>query len=54
MTRCTIDLDVTLVVTEHHYLKGKAPLGAEVTYDEKIKALAMLLSVEGIIAEERL
>jgi uncharacterized small protein (DUF1192 family) len=52
--RYTIDLDITLVVTEHRYPKGKAPFGAEVTYGEKIKAMAVLLSVAGIIAEERL
>ena len=54
VTRYTIDVDVTLVVTEHRYSKGKAPLGAEVRYGEKIKSMAVLLSTEGIIAEERL
>jgi transposase len=54
VTRFTIDLDVVLVVTEHRYSKGSVPPGAEVTYGDKIKGLTALLSVEGIIAEERL
>jgi len=54
VTRYTLDVETTLVVTEHRYPKGAAPLGAEVTYGEKIKALTVLLSTEGIIAEERL
>jgi transposase len=53
-TRYTLDVDVTLVVTEHRYPRGATPLGAEVTYGEKMKALTVLLSTEGIIAEERL
>ena len=55
-TRFTIDIDITVVVTEHRYLLGSIPLEhrTEVTYGSRIKALAALLSTEGIIAEERL
>jgi hypothetical protein len=54
VSRYVIDVEVNLVVTEHRYAKGKAPRGNEVTYGENIKAMSVLLSTEGIIAEERL
>ena len=54
VTRYTLDLDITLVVTEHRYPKGIAPRGAEVAYGDNIKSLAALLCVEGVIAQERL
>jgi len=54
VSRYTLDVDVILVVREHRYIKGSAPMGAEVTYGDKIKTLSALLSTEGIIAEERL
>ena len=53
-TRYTIDIDIMLVVTEHRYFDGSTPKGAEITYGDQIKSLATLLSVDGIIAEERL
>jgi len=46
VTRYTIDVETTLVVTEHRYYKGSAPLGAEVTYGDMLKSLAALLTVE--------
>ncbi len=54
VTRYTLDLDITLVVTEHRYPKGSVPRGAEVAYGDNIKSLAALLCVEGVIAQERL
>jgi transposase len=54
VSRYTLDIDIALVVTEHRYAKGAAPMGAEVTYGKKIKVLTAMLSTEGIIAEERL
>ena len=54
VSRYTLDVEVILVVREYRYVKGSTPLGAEVTYGDKIKALTILLSTEGIIAEERL
>ncbi|MDR1194753.1 MAG: transposase [Peptococcaceae bacterium] len=57
ISRWTIDARVRVIVTEHRFPKG-APLpkamGNEVTYGDNIKAMTVLLSNEGIIAEERL
>jgi len=54
--RHTIDIDVTVVVTEHRYEAGKVPSihRVPVIYGNNIKALVCLLSVAGFIAMERL
>lgn len=57
VSRWTLDIDVKVIITEHRYLHGeKLPteLFNEVTYGDNIKALTVLLSNEGIIAEKRL
>ena len=54
VSRFTIDIDVTVVVTEHRYRKGCAPLGANVAYGDKLKSMSVQLSTEGLVAEERL
>ena len=56
VSRHTLDIDVTLTVTEHRYENGKVPAEhrAPVIYGNKIKALVCLLSTEGFIAVDRL
>ena len=55
-SRYTVDLNVTVVVTEHRYPKGQVPLERRtpIVYGDNLKTLVNLLSVEGFIAEERL
>ena len=56
-SRWTLDLEVKTIVTEHRFPKGEAlPNGMEneVIYGDNIKAITVLLSTEGIIAQERL
>jgi cell division protein FtsB len=54
--RHTVDIKVTLEVTEHRYAEGCVPPEhrAPVVYGNNIKALVCLLSVTGFIAMERL
>ena len=57
VSRWTLDIEVKTVVTEHRFLKnGVLPKGLEneVTYGDNLKSIVILLSTEGIIAEERL
>ena len=56
VSRHTIDINVTVVVTEHRYPEGSIPLEhrAPVIYGNNIKALVCLLSAEGFVAMERL
>ena len=57
VSRWTLDIEVIAVVTEHRFLKNEPlPKGMEneVTYGDNIKALTVLLSNEGLIADERL
>jgi transposase len=54
--RFSLDVDVTVVVTEHRYPIGGIPCKhwTEVIYGDNIKAFVAILSAEGIVAEERL
>ena len=57
MSRYVIDIEVSTTITEHRFLIGaKLPeyLYNEVTYGDGIRAVAILLLNEGMIAEERL
>ena len=57
VSRWVADIAVKTVFTEHRFLKGsKLPkeFANEITYGNNIKAMSTLLSVEGIIARERL
>jgi len=56
VTRHTIDINFTLVVTEHRYKEGSVPVEhrAPVVYGKNIKAFVCLLSIVGFIAMERL
>ena len=57
ISRWVADIEVNTVFTEHRFLKGsKLPkeFANEITYGNNIKAMCTLLSVEGIIARERL
>jgi transposase len=49
------DLEITTVYTEYRYPVGKAPgIRTNIVYGNNIKAMSVLLSNEGIIAEKRL
>jgi hypothetical protein len=57
VSRWVLDIEVKTVVTEHRFPKSEVlPKGMknEVTYGDNIKAITVLLSNEGIIADERL
>ena len=57
ISRWVLDINVKVIVTEHRFAnKEDLPNGMEnkVTYGDKIKAITVLLSNEGIVAEERL
>ena len=57
ISRYTLDIDVKIVVTEHRYSKASdLPDGLlnEVSYGDNLKAAAILLSSEGMIADKRL
>jgi len=57
VSRWTLDIEVKTVVTEHRFLKNEIlPKGMEneVTYGDNLKSIVILLSTEGIIADERL
>jgi hypothetical protein len=57
VSRWVLDIKVKVIVTEHRFPdKDSIPNGMEnkVTYGDSIKAMTVLLSNEGIIAEERL
>ena len=56
VTRHTVDIDFTIVVTEHRYAVGQVPPNhrVPVIYGDKIKALVCLLSVEGFVAMDRI
>ena len=57
ISRYVIDIEVSTTITEHRFLMGaKLPehLYNEVTYGDGIRAVAILLLNEGMIAEERL
>ena len=51
-----LDIQIETVVMEHRFHANKIPpeYNNEVTYGEKIKALTLLLSNEGMISEKRL
>ena len=56
VSRFTIDVETKVIITEHRFARGEVPEGMqnEVSYGEGIKAQALLLMNEGIIAHKRL
>jgi uncharacterized small protein (DUF1192 family) len=56
VTRYVVDVAIETVVTEHRFHAGQIPreYNNEITYGSKVKALTVLLSNEGMIAEGRL
>jgi hypothetical protein len=57
ISRCTVDIEIKTVYTEHRFACGE-PIPLEfanvVTYGPETKAVATLLSVDGIVSENRL
>jgi hypothetical protein len=55
VSKWVVDLEVVVTYTEHRFPAGsKFPVKTDICYGNDIKALSVLLSVEGIIAENRL
>ena len=56
VSKFTIDVEMKVVITEHRFRKGEIPeeLYNEVSYGNGIKANALLLMNEGIVAHKRL
>jgi transposase len=56
VSRWVVDTQMKVIFTEHRYAPGKIPpeMNNEVTYGDNIKAQTVMLSCEGIVAQERL
>jgi hypothetical protein len=56
VSKYTLDIETKVIITEHRFMKGEVPLELynEVSYGNGIKAYAVLLMNEGIIAHKRL
>jgi transposase len=55
VSKWVVDIEVVVTYTEHRFpITTKFPIKTDVFYGNDIKALSVLLSTEGVIAEKRL